>query len=87
MLADKQVLTPGDVQLLTGGPPCQVRRLLVMLCVLRALPQLFHKGRAVTLPSAQAAWNEGASRLRCALLVRPCFSFAPHKIVSRESAY
>jgi hypothetical protein len=38
MLADKQVPTPGDVQLLTGGPPCQVRRLFVMLCVLRALP-------------------------------------------------
>jgi hypothetical protein len=27
MLADKQVPMPGDVQLLTGGPPCQVRRL------------------------------------------------------------
>jgi site-specific DNA-cytosine methylase len=25
MLADKQIPVPGDVQLLTGGPPCQVR--------------------------------------------------------------
>jgi hypothetical protein len=32
MMADKQIPMPGDVQLLTGGPPCQVRqyeRLLV----------------------------------------------------------